>query len=102
MAKIKAKDTVMVIAGKDKGAIGAVTSVMPNENKVIVEGVNLSKRHLKGRDGNPGEIVEKAMPIHVSNVMLLDPKDKKPTRVGFSIKDGKKTRITRKSGTELK
>lgn len=102
MAKIKTNDTVKVIAGKDKGATGTVIKIMPNDNLLVVDGINLKKHHLKGKEGQPGEIVEKSAPMHVSNVMLVDPKTKEATRVGYIIKDGKKSRITKKSGTELK
>ena len=93
--KIRKNDTVVVIAGNSKGKTGKVLKVFPKESKVIVEGVNLRKRHTKPTQKNPqGGIVEKEAPIHVSNVMILDPKTKEPTRIGSKIiideKTGKK------------
>ena len=91
--KIHKGDNVMVITGKDKVAL---------PDRVIVEGMNLKKRHQKARRANTkGQVVEKAAPIHVSNVMIIDPETKKPTRIGFKILDGKKVRISRKSGREI-
>lgn len=102
--KIKKGDEVKVIAGKDKGKTGKVIRAFHDENKVIVEGVFVVKRHTRNRlTGKHGEIVEKTMPIDVSNVMLIDPKDNVPTRIGFKIDEkGNKTRVTQKSGTVLK
>lgn len=100
--KIKKNDKVVVIAGKDKGKTGTVTSAFPKLDQVIVEGVNIKKKHQKPRrGGQKGQVVEKALPIHVSNVMILDPKSGKRTRVGFLRKDGKRSRITKKSKSEL-
>ncbi|MPM50082.1 50S ribosomal protein L24 [bioreactor metagenome] len=101
--KIKKGDKVIVITGADKGTVGAVTKVMPSADKVIVEGVNLSKKHLKPNQANPdGGIVEKEMPIHVSNVMAYDSKTKKGSRISFKEVKGKKTRVYAKTGTVLK
>lgn len=100
--KIKKNDTVIVVAGKDKGTTGKVVKVLPRENRAVIEGVNVVKKHTKPRQsGEKGQIIEKSLPINISNVMLLDPKDSKPTRVGFQIKDGKKVRIAKRSGQVL-
>ncbi|HOJ17808.1 MAG: 50S ribosomal protein L24 [Ignavibacteriales bacterium] len=93
--KIIKNDLVVIVAGNDNGKTGKVLKVFPKESKVIVEGVNLRKRHTKPTQKNPqGGIVEKEAPIHVSNVMILDPKTKEPTRIGSKIiideKTGKK------------
>jgi large subunit ribosomal protein L24 len=98
--KIKKNDDVIVIAGKDKGKRGKVLRAIPSEGRVVVAGVNVVKRHRKAdAEGNKAGIVEKGMPVHVSNVALADPKTGKPTRVGFKIvKDGKKMRVAKKSG----
>ncbi|MHC1737879.1 MAG: 50S ribosomal protein L24 [Ignavibacteriaceae bacterium] len=93
--KIIKNDSVVIISGNDKGKTGKVLKVFPKENKVIIEGVNLRKRHTKPTQKNPkGGIVEKEAPIQVSNVMILDPKTKEPTRIGSKIiideKTGKK------------
>ena len=97
--KIKKKDRVIVIAGKDKGKIGEVTSVIPKESRVVVAGVNLAKRHTKPSQSDPqGGIKQIEMPIHVSNVAHLDPKDNKPTRVGFKIVKDRKVRVATRSG----
>ena len=97
--KIKKGDNVVVIAGKDKGKSGEVLRVMPSEMRVLVQGVNMVKRHTKPAMGNPGGIVEKEAALHVSNVAHLDPKDRKPTRVGFkTLDDGRKVRFAKRSG----
>lgn len=99
--KIKKDDKVMVIAGKDKGKIGKVLKILKKKDKVLVESVNMVKRHTKA---NPytqeaGGIVEKEAPIHISNLMLIDEKSAKPTRVGYKItEDGKKYRFAKASG----
>lgn len=94
--KIKKNDTVIVLSGDDKGKIGVVKQAMPKENKVIVEGVNLVKRHTKPSQTNPGGIVTKEAAINVSNVAIA--KDGKATKVGYKVVDGKKVRFVRKSG----
>ena len=103
--KIRKNDNVMVIAGNDKGKTGKVLKVFRKDNRVIVEGINLRKRHTKPSQNNPqGGILEKESPIHFSNVMLIDPNNSKPTRLGSQIildeKTGKKkrVRISRTSG----
>ncbi|EPZ45923.1 50S ribosomal protein L24 [Alicyclobacillus acidoterrestris] len=101
--RVKAGDKVVVIAGKDKQKTGRILKVFPSEGRVIVEGVNVVKRHTKPNAANPdGGIVEKEAPIHVSNVAIADPKTGAPTRVGFKIlEDGKKVRYAKKSGETL-
>ncbi len=95
-------DTVIVIAGRDKGKTGVIQKVIPEQNRVVVENVNLRKKHKKPTQANPdGGIVEIYAPIHASNVMLLDPKTKKPTRIGHKVVKGKKVRVTKKSDTTL-
>ena len=95
-------DTVIVIAGRDKGKTGVIQKVIPEQNRVVVENVNLRKKHKKPTQANPeGGIVEIYAPIDASNVMLLDPKTKKPTRIGHKIVKGKKVRYAKKSGTTL-
>ena len=98
----KTNDKVVVIAGKDKGKEGKITHVLRNENRVVVEGVNIVKKHIKGNGQQAGSITEVEAPIHASNVMIIDPKTKKPTRIGHSVnKDGKKIRVTKKSNSSL-
>lgn len=99
-AKIKKGDYVVVITGKDKGKKGNVLRVIPKENRVVVEGVAVVKRHVRPSQVDPeGGIRTFEAPIHISNVAHLDPKDNVPTRVGFkTLKDGKKVRVARKSG----
>ena len=99
---IKKNDKVKVIAGKDKGKEGTVEKVFPSKERVIVKGVNIVKKHQKPTNANPdGGIVEVEAPIHVSNVMLIDPSNNEPTRVGFKIEDGKKVRVSKKTGKTL-
>ena len=95
-------DKVIVIAGKDKGKTGTIQKVDPKTNRVVVEGVNLRKKHKKPTQANPeGSIVEIYAPIDASNVMLVETIKKKPTRVGHKVVKGKKVRVALKSGTEL-
>ena len=103
--KVKKGDTVVVIAGKDKGAKGKVIAAYPRQDKVLVEGVNRVKKHTRisttQRGAKTGGIVTQEAPIHVSNVQVLD-SDGKPTRIGFKIHaDGKKVRIAKRSGAEI-
>ncbi|MCP5468509.1 MAG: 50S ribosomal protein L24 [Deltaproteobacteria bacterium] len=97
---IRKNDQVVVITGKNKGQHGRILKVIPEKSRVIVEKVNMVKKHTKPTQNNPrGGIVEREASIHISNVMLLDPKSNKPTRVGVRIeKDGKKVRYSKKSG----
>ena len=100
--KIHRGDNVVIIAGKDKGRTGTVTRVLPADERVIVDGLNMRKRHRRPRKANEkGQIIEFAHPIHLSNVMLVDPKTGKPTRVGYREEDGKKVRYAKKSRTAL-
>lgn len=99
---VKKGDKVQVITGKDKGKTGVVLAAYPKQNRVIVEGVNIVKKHAKPSQENPqGGILTQEAAIHVSNVMPLDPKTGKPTRVGYKDVDGKKVRIAKQSGTVL-
>ena len=95
-------DKVVVIAGKDKGKTGVIQKVLPKTNRVVVEGVNLHKKHKKPTQNNPeGSILEIYAPIDASNVMIVDPKTKKPSRIGHKVVKGKKVRVALKSGTVL-
>ena len=99
---VKSKDTVIVISGKDKGKKGKVSAAFPKLNRVTVEGVNMVTKHQKARNQmQPGGIIHKEMPIDASNVMLVCPKCNAATRVGFSRKDGKVTRLCKKCGAEI-
>jgi large subunit ribosomal protein L24 len=104
-ARIKADDEVIVISGKDRGKRGKVLRVEPKKEKVFVEGLNIVKRHQRPSQGAAGQqlggVIEKEGPIHVSNVMLIDSKDGKPTRVGIEIEDGKRFRIGKRTGARL-
>ncbi len=99
--KVKVGDTVRILAGKDKGKEGKVLKTLRNSSKVIVEGVNIVKKHIKPNGGEEGRIAEIEAPLHVSNVMLYDEKVKKGTRVGYETKDGKKIRISKKSSKKF-
>jgi len=99
-AKIKKGDHVIVLAGRDKGKHGEVIEMRPKESRAVVLGVNVARRHTKQSAQNPdGGIVSKEAPIHVSNLAIEDPKDGKPTRVGFKVLEaGKKVRVSKRSG----
>ena len=100
--KLKKGDHVIIIAGKDKGKKGKIVRVLPASNKIVVEGVNISKKSQRPRRTNEkGQIIDIAMPLHVSNVMIIDPKSGKGTRVGSKIVGEKKVRIARKSNQEI-
>ena len=99
--KIKKGDTVVVITGKDKGKSGNVSLVMKDKNRVVVEGVNMVKRHRKATQENPGKIEELESSIHISNVSHIDPDTGKPTRVKYDFKDGVKKRVSVVSGSFL-
>ena len=99
--KIKTGDTVIVIAGKDKGKTGNVSSVLKARDRIVVEGVNIVKLHKKATQENPGKIEEKEASIHISNVAHLDPETGKATRVKYELKDGIKRRLSVSSGTLL-
>lgn len=102
MKKLKVNDVVVVRTGASAGKSGKVLSINAKTNKVVVEGVNEVKRSIKPSQQNPeGGFATKNLPIHASNVALVDSKTKKPTRVGFEVKDGKKVRVARKSGSVI-
>lgn len=99
MNKIKKGDEVIVTTGKDKGRRGTVLQIL-DDDRILVEGINVAKKHQKGNPnmGVEGGIVDKTMPIDISNVLVFNPKTKKGERVGFTVKDGDKVRVFRKSG----
>jgi len=100
--KIKKGDTIVVIAGKDRGKSGTVLFAYPKKEQVLVDGVGLVKKHQRGRRvGQAGQIIERPSPVHVSNVSIVDPKTKKPSRVGYTMDGGTKTRISRASGEKV-
>lgn len=99
---VKKGDKVMVISGKDKGKTGNILASFPKQSRVLVEGINIVKKHAKPSQENPqGGILSQEAPIHVSNVMPIDPKSGKPTRVGYTEQNGKKVRVAKKSGEVL-
>jgi large subunit ribosomal protein L24 len=102
-AKIKKDDTVIVLAGKDKGRSGKVLAVLPRENRVVVQGLNLIKRHVKASMSDPqGGVKTREAALHISNVAIRDPQSGKPTRVGFKkLDDGRKVRIAKGSGVQI-
>jgi len=100
-AKIRKGDTVVVLTGRDKGRTGEVIEVRPAEGRAVVRGVNMVKRHQRQSATQEGGIVSKEATIHLSNIALLDPKDKKPTRVGFKMVGDKKVRFAKRSGAEI-
>ena len=98
-AKIKKGDQVIVLTGRDKGKKGEVFQVMPKEARALVRGINMVKRHQKQSAQQEGGIISKEAPIHLSNLALPDPKDGKPTRIGFkTLEDGRKVRVAKRSG----
>ena len=101
-ARIKKNDSVMIIAGKERGKIGKVIRIQPQQERAVVERLNMVKRHVKPRGPqDPGGILEKEAAIHLSNLMLVDPQDGRPTRVGFKVVDGRKMRVSRRTGNVL-
>lgn len=101
-AKIKKGDNVIVLVGKDKGRSGTVLAVFPKENKLIVQGISIRKKHQKQTQTQQGGIIEQEAKLHISNVAIIDPKDQKASKVGFKfLKDGKKVRFVKKSGEVL-
>ncbi|MGI8414329.1 MAG: 50S ribosomal protein L24 [Solirubrobacteraceae bacterium] len=107
-ARVKTDDEVIVVSGKDRGKRGKILRVEPKKNRVYVEGLNMVKRHQKPsqvagaqRAEQVGGVIEKEGPIHISNVMPIDPNDGRPTRVGVQVTDGKRGRVARRSGTRL-
>jgi large subunit ribosomal protein L24 len=99
--KVKKGDKVVVITGRDKGKSGEIVRVLREENRVVVQGINLAQRHQKQSMSQEGGIVQKELSIHVSNVALIDPKTDKPTRVGFKMDGERKIRVARRSGEAL-
>jgi len=100
--RLKVGDNVIVVAGKDKGKKGVITKVIRDEDRVVVEGVNVMKKHRKAKQEGAENIIEFSAPIHVSNVMFFDTKAKEPTRIGIQKVDSKNVRVTKKSKTQLK
>ncbi|MBV9714058.1 MAG: 50S ribosomal protein L24 [Solirubrobacterales bacterium] len=107
-ARVKTDDEVMVVGGKDRGKRGKVLRVDPGKHRVYVEGLDMVKRHTRPRQvagaqraEDVGGVIEKEGPIHLSNVMLIDPRDGRPTRVGIEVEEGKRYRVARRSGARL-
>jgi len=101
-AKIRKGDRVVVLTGRDKGRVGEVVEVNPTAERALVRGVNIVKRHQRQSARQEGGIISKELPIHLSNIAIADPRDGKPTRVGFKINsDGRKLRIAKRSGAEI-
>ena len=96
--KIKKGDNVVVVTGRDKGKSGSVLRVLRAESRVLVQGCNMVKRHTRASAAGPGGVIDKEAPIHISNVAHIDPKTKKPTRVGFKLVEGRKVRFAKRSG----
>ena len=99
--RIKKGDMVQIITGKDKGVKGEILSVEREERRVVVKGVNVVTRHQKPSMNNPGGLIKKEKSIHASNVMLVDSSDDKPTRVGMKVVDGKKVRVSKRTGSVI-
>ncbi|MFN4010784.1 50S ribosomal protein L24 [Pannonibacter carbonis] len=101
-AKIKKGDTVVVLAGRDKGKTGVVLQMLPTDSKAVVRGVNVVRRHQRQTQTQEAGIVAKEAPIHLSNLAVADPKDGKPSRVGFKVlEDGRKVRVAKRSGDQI-
>ena len=97
--KIKKGDTVVVLTGRDKGKTGEVIKVRPKDQRVVVRGVNMIKRHTRPSQTTPGGILEREAALHISNLAIADPKDGKPTRIGYRfLEDGRKVRFAKRSG----
>ena len=101
MQKIRKGDKVVVLAGKDKGRTGEVLRMMPKDDKAVVRGINVVRRHQRQSQSQEGGIISKEAPIHISNIAVADPKDGKATRVRIEEKDGKKVRIAKRSGATI-
>jgi large subunit ribosomal protein L24 len=100
--KIRKGDKVVVITGKDKGKTGEVTRVLQKESRVLVQGVNIVRRHQRQTAQQQGGIITKEAPIHISNVAHIDPSSEKPTRVGYrTLEDGRKVRVAKRSGSPI-
>jgi large subunit ribosomal protein L24 len=101
-AKIRKGDKVIVLTGRDRGRSGEVVQVMPTEGRALVRGIHMVKRHQRQSASQDGGIISKEAPIHLSNLAIADPKDGKPTRIGFKLMaDGKKVRVAKRSGAEI-
>jgi large subunit ribosomal protein L24 len=100
-SRIKKGDKVVVIAGSDKGRTGEVVKVLPDADRVVVQGISMIKRHTRQSAGTQGGIIERESSIHVSNVAHIDPKSKEPTRIGFKIEGDRKVRFAKRSGETL-
>ena len=101
-ARIRKGDKVVVLTGRDKGRTGEVIEVRPTENRAVVRGINMVKRHQKQTAQQEGGIISKEAPVHLSNLAYADPKDGKPTRIGFKLMaDGRKLRVAKRSGVEI-
>jgi large subunit ribosomal protein L24 len=101
MQKIRKGDKVVILTGKDKGRSGEVLVVMPKEDRAVVRGINVVKRHQRQTASTEAGIITKEAPIHLSNLAIADPKDGKPTRVGFKIEGDKKVRVAKRSGVSI-
>jgi large subunit ribosomal protein L24 len=101
MQKIRKGDKVVVLTGKDKGRTGEVVQVLPKEDRAVVKGINLVKRHQRQTQTQEAGIITKEASIHLSNIAIADPKDGKPTRVGFKIEGDKKVRVAKRSGVSI-
>ena len=101
MQKIRKGDKVVILTGKDKGRSGEVLQVMPKEDRAVVRGVNMMKRHQRQSASQEAGIITKEAPIHLSNIAIADPKDGKPTRVGFKVEGDKKVRVAKRSGVSI-
>lgn len=99
--KVKKGDEVEIIAGKNKGERGTVLQVLPKKSRVLVEGLNMVKKHQKAVQNQEGGILDKEAPLDISNVMVIDPNDQRPCRVGFETKDGVKKRVSKRTGAVL-
>ena len=96
--KYKKGDEVIVKVGKDKGKIGKISKIINSSDKVVISGVNISKKHQKPSQDSKGGIIDKEMPVHISNILAYDAKNKKSSKIGFKIEDGKKVRVLKSSG----
>jgi large subunit ribosomal protein L24 len=101
MQKIRKGDKVVILTGKDKGRSGEVLQVIPKEDRAIVRGINVVKRHQRQTASQEAGIIAKEAPIHLSNIAIADPKDGKPTRVGFKVEGDKKVRVAKRSGVTI-
>jgi large subunit ribosomal protein L24 len=101
MQKIRKGDKVVILTGKDKGRSGEVLQVMPKEDRAVVRGINIVKRHQRQSASQEAGIITKEAPIHLSNIAIADPKDGKPTRVGFKVDGDKKVRVAKRSGVSI-